>query len=116
MKFLSGVPEIKLYDINNGELVYCFKDIVSYSHDWENDTIYIDVAFVPNDNIKLDRFIIKLTFEQFADTEHPSLAPTQIEDYIEQYRVEYVGCWIPKAQNSEPIVFRHKFYVEWQER
>lgn len=116
MKFLSGVSEVTIYDVNDNTLVHQFKDIVQFSQDWESDIIYIDVAFVPDSNIKLCKYILELKFKQFADTEPPNLAPRQIDDYIERYCVEYVGYWIPKAKNDEQIVFRHKFYVAWQDR
>ena len=116
MKFLVGVPKIELYNVNDNTLEYQFRDAMGYSQDWENDIIYVDVAFVPENKIKLDRYVMKITFEQFTNTEPPNLALVQIDDYIKQYRVEYVGYWIPQAKNSEPVVFRHKFYIEWQER
>lgn len=107
-----GLPKIELWNEANDKLIHCIDDVVQYSYDFDNPMIYVDVAYKPVDNdIEIDRYVMKLSFEQYNDTMPPSFAPTKIDNYVEMHQVEYMGFYLPEAKNNECVTWRHRFFV-----
>lgn len=114
MKLVMGLPKIELGYNNNDKFVPYFDDIVKYTHDCENNVIYIDTVYKPEKDsfsLKLDKYLMKLSFKQYLGM--PQLE--QIDDYVEKYHVEYDGYWLLEAKNGECVTWRHKFLVMWRE-
>lgn len=115
MKLVMDLPKVELGYSNDDRFTPYFDDISKYTHDYENNIIYIDTVYKPEKDsfsLKLDKYLMKLSFKQYLGM--PQLE--QIDNYVEKYHVEYDGYWLFEVKSGECVTWRHKFYVEWQER
>ena len=107
-----GPPKIELWNEANDKLIYCVEDVIEYSYDINTDMIYVNVGYKPKYNdILVDRYVMKLSFEQYKDTMPPRLAPIQIDDYVELHQVEYLGYYLAEADFNSYVTWRHRFLV-----
>lgn len=112
MKLVIGLPKIELWNEANDKLIHIIEGVNGYTYDFNNDMIYVDVVYKPEDNdIEIDRYVMKLYFEQYGDTMPPSLGPTKIDDYVELHQVEYSECRLVEAKVNECVTWRHRFFV-----
>lgn len=108
MKLVMGLPKIELWNEANDKLIHIIEDVNGYTYDFNNDMIYVDVVYKPEDNnIEIDRYVMKLYFKQYSGM--PQLE--QIDDYVEIHQVEYSECRLVEAKVNECVTWRHRFFV-----